>query len=80
MSDGAAYFRLHYGLLEELLRIPTGHKIKRVSGDFSGFDDCVVVIVEGPDFPPCELGTPLPNVCPKYEKKSDGTVSFAGWK
>jgi hypothetical protein len=85
MSDErrAAYFRVSYRLIEDLLKLPPGHKIKGISHEFRGFDDEIVVIVEGPDLPIAIPGMELPSVCPKYEKdEKDGivTVRFVGWK
>jgi hypothetical protein len=74
-----AYFNVSYELIADLLKLPQGHEIKRISCDFSGRDD-IAVVVEGPDLPVAEREGPLPRVNPIYQKNEDGTVKFIGWK
>ncbi len=78
MLRHAACFRVSFQLLEEILRLPEGHRIRRITSELAGLDDALFV-VEGPDLPVHTSGAVLPEVMPLYSRDRSGEVSFAGW-
>jgi hypothetical protein len=77
----AASFRVSFKLLEDILQLPVGHRIRRITSELAGLDDALFVI-EGPDLLAHEPGAVIHEVIPLYTRnRSDrpGEVSFAGW-
>lgn len=77
MSRHLAILPVSAELLRQALRLPDSVRIDNVSLDMNC--DCVLLRLEGPDFPEVRDGAAISRTNATFRKSDDGQVEFAGW-
>lgn len=76
-SRRAAVTYMSHDLLARLLKLPKGIRVRRVTEQYAGLDEFMIVL-EGDELPSVWEHAPLPQVQLKYRKEADGSAMFEG--
>jgi hypothetical protein len=77
MNRHLAILPVSADLLREALRLPDSVRIVNVSLDMNY--DCVLLRLEGPDFPEVREGAAISRTNATFRKSDDGQIEFVEW-
>lgn len=78
MSRHLAILPVSAELLREALHLPDSVRIDNVSLDISS--DCILLRLEGPDFPEVTAGALITRIGATFRRSSDGQAEFVEWQ